>query len=415
MKVVDVQSIHKKFCADFKRSLAYAMVDIGSELFGIKNENDQLRKKEFWALKDVSFSLEQGKSIGLIGSNGAGKTTLLRMISGLIKPDKGSISVTSSIAPLIALGAGFNPLLTGRENIFVNMSILGLTATQIKSRFDEVVEFAELGHALDMPVQSYSSGMAARLGFACAILTTPELLIIDEVLAVGDVKFRAKCYRKLAELKKSGTSFILVSHNSQTILSVCEEAVYLKKGVLEYKGPAHEGITRYEAALFGKEEAGGGTGKFLQEKRVAEKSVGIDLIEVCLSDSNNDEVPFMHVGVDHHIRMRFFAHADFNDVGVALLIRDANGENAVSLFADSRSDAKLYNVKPGYFEITYRMQPCVLKSGLYSVKLNINQDNIMVFDSLDTYKFNVVSDDRTLAASSLYQPRSWNMKSIQMN
>ena len=220
--VLSVNGVSKKFCRDLKKSLMYGVQDIASELFGVRgSENDNLRKKEFWALQDVSFELRRGEALGLIGKNGSGKSTLLRVIAGLIKPDKGTVEVIGRVAPLIALGAGFNPVLTGRENIYANMSILGLAKEEIDDRFDEVVEFAEIGEAIDSPVQTYSSGMAARLGFSCAIHTEPDILLIDEVLAVGDINFKQKCFRRLHELIQKGTSFILVCLNSQSILFGC--------------------------------------------------------------------------------------------------------------------------------------------------------------------------------------------------
>ncbi|NEP28570.1 ABC transporter ATP-binding protein, partial [Moorena sp. SIO3I6] len=185
--ILSINGVSKKFCRDLKRSLLYGVHDIGTELLGLRQKDDKLRKKEFWALKDVSIQLRRGEAIGLVGKNGSGKSTLLRIISGLIKPDVGSVEVKGRLAPLIALGAGFNPILTGRENIYANMSILGLSKKEIDQRFDQVLEFAEIGDAIDSPVQTYSSGMAARLGFASAIHTEPDILLIDEVLAVGDL------------------------------------------------------------------------------------------------------------------------------------------------------------------------------------------------------------------------------------
>ncbi|MEL6502772.1 MAG: ABC transporter ATP-binding protein, partial [Cyanobacteria bacterium J06623_1] len=181
-------------------------------------------KREFWALSDISFELKKGEALGLVGKNGSGKSTLLRIIAGLIKPDTGTVRVKGRIAPLIALGAGFNPILTGRENIYANMSILGLSKREIDERFAEVVEFAEIGEAINAPVRSYSSGMAARLGFASAIHTEPDIILIDEVLAVGDSKFKTKCYNKLHELRQKRKSFIMVSHSSHAIATVCESA-----------------------------------------------------------------------------------------------------------------------------------------------------------------------------------------------
>lgn len=227
--LLSVKEVSKKFCRDLKRSLLYGVQDIASEVVGTREKSQRLRQKEFWALKDVSFELRRGEALGLVGANGSGKTTLLRIISGLIKPDSGSVEVKGRVAPLIALGAGFIPILTGRENIYANMSILGLSKKEIDERFQDVIDFAEIGDAIDAPVQSYSSGMAARLGFASAIHTDPDILLIDEVLAVGDIKFKSKCHRRLHELRQNGTSFVLVSHQPQSILNVCNQAVYLLK------------------------------------------------------------------------------------------------------------------------------------------------------------------------------------------
>ncbi|MDP3817157.1 ABC transporter ATP-binding protein, partial [Pseudomonas sp.] len=196
--LVKVDGVSKKFCRSLKRSLWYGMQDLGSELIGNPHGGGgDLRKDEFWAIKDVSFELKRGECLGLIGRNGAGKTTLLRMLNGLIKPDQGRIEMRGRVAALIALGAGFNPILTGRENIYVNASVLGLRKREIDEKFEEIVEFAELGEVIDAPVQSYSSGMSVRLGFSIAVRMDPDVLIVDEVLAVGDMGFRSKCYNEI--------------------------------------------------------------------------------------------------------------------------------------------------------------------------------------------------------------------------
>lgn len=248
--VLSVNGVSKRFCRDLKKSLFYGIQDIAAEVLGIREKGDKLRPKEFWALDNVSFELRRGEALGLVGKNGSGKSTLLRVIAGLIKPDTGFVEVNGRIAPLIALGAGFNPILTGRENIYANMSILGLSKKQIDERFDEVVEFAEIGDAIDSPVQSYSSGMAARLGFACAIHTEPDILLIDEVLAVGDSKFKTKCYAKLHELRQKNKSFVMVSHSSHSIATVCESAVYLEKGKKILSGDTLSVMNKYEDDLF---------------------------------------------------------------------------------------------------------------------------------------------------------------------
>jgi ABC-type polysaccharide/polyol phosphate transport system ATPase subunit len=205
----------------------------------------KLRDGEFWAVKDVSFELRRGECLGLIGHNGAGKTTLLKMLNGLIKPDSGSITMRGRVGALIALGAGFNPILTGRENIYINGSVLGLTKKEIDAKIEEIIDFADIREFIDMSVQSYSSGMAVRLGFAVASSLKPDILILDEVLAVGDVAFQAKCFNRLADMRRDGVPFILVSHNMHQISRYCKKVVFMKHGRIEFFGEVEEGISRF--------------------------------------------------------------------------------------------------------------------------------------------------------------------------
>ncbi len=201
--LVRVEGVSKKFCRDLKRSLWYGLKDTAADLLG-RNGASSLRLDEFWAVDGVSFELRRGDCLGLIGRNGAGKTTLLKMLNGLMKPDKGRIEIRGRVGALISLGAGFNPILTGRENIYVNGSVLGLPTREIDAKLDEIVDFAEIGEFIDSPVQSYSAGMQVRLGFAVATALRPDVLLLDEVLAVGDAAFRAKCYDRLARHPRRG-------------------------------------------------------------------------------------------------------------------------------------------------------------------------------------------------------------------
>ena len=228
--LLSVEGVGKKFCRHLKRSLWYGVQDIGAELLASRRQNPRLRKEEFWALQGVDFHVDRGELVGLIGPNGAGKTTLLKVLSGLIKPDTGRVVVRGRIQALIALGAGFNPILTGRENVYVNGAILGFSRRQMDAMMDEIIDFSEIGEFIDMPVQSYSSGMHVRLGFAVAVNLRPDLLIVDEVLAVGDAGFRRKARNKMMELLHSGISVILVSHNMGHISSLTSRCVYLRKG-----------------------------------------------------------------------------------------------------------------------------------------------------------------------------------------
>ncbi|WP_373499554.1 ABC transporter ATP-binding protein [Desulfococcus sp.] len=244
--VVTVDNVSKKFCRDLKRSLWYGMKDLSSEiLFPHQNHETELRKDEFWAVKDVSFELKRGECVGLIGRNGAGKTTLLRMLNGLIKPDKGRIEMQGRVGALIALGAGFNPVLTGRENIYVNAAVLGLSRKAIETKIDEIVEFAELGEFIDAPVQSYSSGMSVRLGFAVATILEPDILLLDEVLAVGDASFRDKCYHRIATLRKKA-AVIFVSHNMDQVARTSTQILVMKNGTPYAIQSVAEGISLYD-------------------------------------------------------------------------------------------------------------------------------------------------------------------------
>ena len=249
--LVRVEGVGKKFCRDLKKSLWYGMKDIAAELLPGERDLERhatLRPDEFWAVDDVSFELRRGECLGLIGRNGAGKTTLLKMLNGLIKPDKGRIEMRGRVGALIALGAGFNPILTGRENIYVNGSVLGLRKAEIDAKLEEIVEFAELGDFIDAPVQSYSSGMSVRLGFAVATTLDPDVLILDEVLAVGDAGFRHKCYHRINGLM-SPAAVVLVSHSMDHIAHTSTRVAMLRQGVAEFFETPADGIAAYSSEM----------------------------------------------------------------------------------------------------------------------------------------------------------------------
>ena len=228
--LIKVEGVSKKFCRSLKKSLWYGVQDLGNEIRGRRHGgNGELRPDEFWAVDDVSFELKRGECLGLIGRNGAGKTTLLRMLNGLIKPDSGHIQMRGRIGAMIALGAGFNPILTGRENIYVNASVLGVNKKETEARLEEIIDFSEIGEFVDAPVQTYSSGMQVRLGFSIASTMKPDILLLDEVLAVGDRRFRQKCFDRVADLLHS-SAVIFVSHQVDQLSIVCNLGLHLSKG-----------------------------------------------------------------------------------------------------------------------------------------------------------------------------------------
>ena len=245
---IRADGVAKKFCRSLRKSLWYGVRDGLADLSGRGSAADELRAEEFWALEDVSFEVRRGECLGLIGRNGAGKTTLLKMLNGLIKPDRGRIEMRGRVGALIALGAAFNPILTGRENVYVNGSVLGLSKKEIDAKFDSIVDFAEIEEFIDSPVQSYSSGMQVRLGFAVASALQPDILLVDEVLAVGDFRFRWKCLERIKTLKENGVCIILVSHNSGDLMRTCTKGLVLAGGRMRFLGSMDEAILRYEHA-----------------------------------------------------------------------------------------------------------------------------------------------------------------------
>jgi ABC-type polysaccharide/polyol phosphate transport system ATPase subunit len=205
--------------------------------------------QEVWALRDVTLQMEPGEAVGLIGRNGSGKSTLLRLVAGIIKPTRGRVAAGGRVGSLLELGAGFHPDFTGRENVFLNGSVHGLRRAQIRERFDEIVAFAELEHAIDRPVRTYSSGMYMRLGFAIAAHLDADTLLLDEVFAVGDEAFQRKCFGRIAEFKQRGGTIVFVSHDAAAVERLCERGVLLREGRVAYDGPAREAIVRYRREL----------------------------------------------------------------------------------------------------------------------------------------------------------------------
>ena len=236
--MVDVDNVTIRF------NLANQKVDNLKEYI-IKLVKRQLMFQEFLAVKDISLKIHAGEAWGLVGTNGSGKSTLLKAISGILKPYKGSIIVNGSVAPLIELGAGFDQEMTARENIFLNGCVLGHTQKYMQEHFDDIVEFAELGNFIDSPLKNFSSGMRARLGFAIATMVKPDILIVDEILAVGDIKFRQKCMERMDEMLSNGTTLIYVSHNISEVKRLCDHVLWINKGEQVMQGEVNEVCDAY--------------------------------------------------------------------------------------------------------------------------------------------------------------------------
>jgi len=247
---IKVEHVSKKYCKSLNRSMFYGVKDIGRNLFGLSSHSDRLRESEFWAVDNVSFEVKKGETLGIIGPNGSGKTTLLKMLNGIFWPDEGKITMKGEVGALIEIGAGFHPLLTGRENVYINAAILGMNKKDVDEKFGDIIKFADIGDFIDTPVKFYSLGMFVRLGFAVAVHCEPDILLVDEVLAVGDTSFRNKCYKKLNEIKsEKNVAIVFVSHDLYAVEKFCDKGIFLNHGKNKSYGEIHKVIGDYQVMI----------------------------------------------------------------------------------------------------------------------------------------------------------------------
>jgi lipopolysaccharide transport system ATP-binding protein len=327
-------------------------------------------RNEFWALRDVSFRMQEGCSLGIVGPNGSGKTTILRILSGITHIDRGHLRVRGTIAALIALGAGFHPELTGRENIYLNGSILGLSRAEIRSYFDDIVEFANIGEYIDSPVKRYSSGMFVRLGFAVASRLRPDVLLVDEVLAVGDARFQSRCHERINELRKDGTVIILISHDLWAIRHLCQQGLFLNKGVVEAYGPVTETIAAYT-----KHVEREGLDRVL-------KAATTDLLETGAAcdiefiDEHGDRIS--EVAFGESLRMRFFYRCD-RPVERPVLVVQATAHNGpCAMTLRSNKENAEWDTLSGEGHIDVTVEDLRLNPGRYAMQCRIKGQGDMV-------------------------------------
>ena len=345
--LVKVENISKKFCRDLKYSLWYGVKDLGSELTG-RSRRPVLRKREFWAIEDVNFELKRGESLAIIGRNGAGKSTLLKILTGLIKPDTGKVTMRGRIQALIELGAGFNPVLSGRENIYINAAILGIPKKVIDKKLEEIIAFAELEQFIDTPVMSYSSGMKVRLGFAVAVNVNPDVLIIDEVLAVGDIAFQNKAMKKMAETRENAGVVIFVSHNMAAVRNICNTGLLLAGD----RKPAKKNVVDSIADYY--ESNARNTSKNII-------SVGELTVDKWFLASGKDHVS---QGEKIEIVYEVTASGDYDDLDITTAITNVNHFNIIG-FNSTERKMSLPKIKKGLNIIKISYGRCQLVNGNY--------------------------------------------------
>jgi lipopolysaccharide transport system ATP-binding protein len=372
-----------------------AFVSYGKDLLGrmIRPGRAQSGPEVFWALRNVSFAVGRGEVVGVIGENGSGKSTLLKTLAGNFRPDEGRVSAQGKVGALLELGAGFHPELTGRENVYLNGSILGMKRRQIDRIYDEIVGFSELGEFIDTPIKSYSSGMKVRLGFSVAIHLNPDILLVDEVLAVGDMAFRMKCLEKMSEFKNRGVTILFVSHDLTTVRGFCEKVVLLGRGELLEYGPPGDVTNRYFKMVIegrqrtaantpedrgagpGGEHAGGGrVSSIFSDTEAFRRRASFNRIQngkasfanIQLLDEFEHEIGSVEYEQEVILRMAVEIHEDVPRLGYGYHIRDKNGMDI--LYSDSLIEGRtLENPRKGQrFIIDWRFRLSLMQ-GNYNI------------------------------------------------
>lgn len=389
--LVKVECVSKKFCRNLKRSLWYGVQDISSELFGA-TKNGQLRKDEFWAVDDVSFELRRGECLGLIGHNGAGKSTLLKILNGLIKPDKGKITMHGRIGALIELGAGFNPILTGRENIYNNGAVLGFSKKEINAKFDAILDFAEIDEFIDMPVQNYSSGMKVRLGFAVAAQMEPDVLIIDEVLAVGDMGFRIKCINEIQRML-SNAAVIFVSHSMPFVSRICNSGILMNHGKSELQTSQIGDLIENYMNRF----------KTGEKSILGSKDVEIGEVKVYSNDSKPNG-SILHGG-SLNIAFDLKVDSEFKSYLVRIVVFNLEQRPVVDFYSNQTND--IFKNNGNTIKMIVNVPHIYLNPGKYSISLIIlTKDQRKVLGRMDNATEFLISSNYVSWAET-YQPATW--------
>ena len=344
------------------------------------------RYDEFWALSDVSFTVDEGKTFGVVGSNGSGKSTLLKCLTGIIYPEKGKIEVNGRLAALLELGAGFQPELSGRENIFLNGAILGLHRRELEKCYDDIVEFSELGRFIDTPVRNYSSGMVIRLGFAIAAHVNPEILIIDEVLSVGDQAFQKKCIDKVNSFKNQGKTILVVSHGLNLIEDLCETVIWLDRGHLRASGTSHDVIAQYQLEK---------SGAVAVAHSPAQKSP-VKIQTVSLEDEIGQNLDMLRRPQPFKVILRYMVQELTQNLDAFISVSVLNGPCLWASTSSSDGVSPATNV--GVHELTFEVPEIDLSAQVYSFSVALRSaSNPIEFERRDgACALEVIRPDRAL-------------------
>lgn len=357
--ILIVDNVCKAYCRNLQQSLRYGMYDLMRSVVPSNRSTKarKLKQGEFFAIKDIDFSLEPGECLAILGPNGAGKSTLLKIISGLLRPDGGSVKRRGRLGTMIELGAGFNPLLSGRENLYVNASLLGLSNDEIAQQFDQMVEFAELFDVIDAPVRTYSTGMRMRLGFAIASHTMPDLLLIDEVFAVGDVRFRMKCFERISQMMEKGVAIIVVSHAISMLQRIASKGLVLHNRQAVFLGDFDQAASIYEQNLLEKKGA------------TSEQSqAGIKIKSIEITDPT-EHLNQLQTGDDLNVKITIESDKVLEDVCLRIYASSAN-MGIIGGFANKYSDFRC-DLQPPHSTFYLKLHQIPLLAGTYSLNATL--------------------------------------------
>ncbi len=403
--VIRFDGVSKEFMLHHERARSFQELALG--LF--RRNNNVLRQKDekFWALRDVSFTVKQGETVGLIGPNGAGKSTALKLMTRIIEPTTGQVEVNGQVGALLELGAGFHPDLTGRENVFMNGSILGLNRSQIQQKMDEIVTFAEMERFIDIPVKHYSSGMYVRLGFAVAVHTDPEVLLIDEVLAVGDQNFQHKCLERILEMKQQGVTICFVSHGLESVRRLCSHAIWLDDGTVQAAGDVGDTISAYLRHAAAEEEAHGAATSVKDKQRWGTGDV--EIASVSFLDVEGRERHVFKTGESWTVRLRYRAPRRIEKPVFGLAVYRNDGVHV------GGPNTQFFGLDVPFIEgegdVLYRVESLPLMEGTYflSVAAHNRADTAMYdfHDRLYTFKVRQVGRGERYGLVSLSGEWEW--------
>ncbi len=397
MNAIEFKSVSKKFKkGESFDSLRDFIPNIAKGFLPWMNgkEKDVLHSKEFWALKDVSFELKRGECLGIIGPNGSGKSTTLKLLCNILKPTQGEIKINGKLSALIEVGAGFHPDLTGRENVYLNGAILGMKKREIDKKFDSIVTFSELEEFIDTPVKRYSSGMYARLGFSVAAHLDPDILLVDEVLSVGDLYFQTKCFEKIKTLKLNGQTIVFISHNMEAMLNLCSRTILLYKGNMLLQGKTEDVVREYQSSV---------QKQMLKNKAPSELLIHIK--DLLFLDTSGNRICSLQKGDSLNIKVNIESRELIKNAVLKIFFYDQTG---ICIYGHN-SKVDKYNLGDinGTVELQIEYPNISFQPGTYFVTVALYDWQVMTsYEYLDRqFSFSIYGDKNELGIVSI--PHIW--------